>query len=145
VAIFNKRLFDQRVSFAGWAARLPRGIMPTDIDWAVDDNGRFIFAEYKSNACTWSKVPVAQRLFFTRLVALGKGQIVAAVVQHHPAEGDDIDSVVVEAFSLLRQTPMGVQPSKVYDGRLWAPYVTRWFGQRPRTVPDKRWLYGLMA
>jgi hypothetical protein len=39
--------------------------------------------------------------------------------------------------------PMGVPPSAEFAGRLWEVYVQRWFGHRPRTVPDKRWLYGL--
>jgi hypothetical protein len=115
------------ISFASWL--FPRRISPTDIDMAIERNGHFLFAEYKTASADWSRVPTGQRIFFEELVKLGQGKVWAACCKHRvPEDGAMIDSKWdVTAFQLMAWSDGGIKYTSRQPGHHWPGFVSWWF------------------
>ena len=82
-----------RLKFEFFDGCFPRNIAPTDIDFAVEVGGRFLFQEWKSNkGAEATELPTGQRLFFERLTK-AHPEITAMMVRGDSEWMNDIEGV----------------------------------------------------
>ena len=119
---------------------LPRMITPSDIDLVFDDGqmGRIIFVELSSSETHWNLLSVGQRRLYSRLVAKGHGKVFAALCKHSVPQDqqintrNDIDTFQVMYFGSL----LGYATSPLYQGTLWANFVTKFYEGVIFTFPE---------
>jgi hypothetical protein len=82
-----------RLKFQFFAGCFPRNIAPTDIDFAVEVDGRFLLQEWKSQK-GGSDIPTGQRLFFERLTKANP-EITALAVRGDCEWMNDVQGVAI--------------------------------------------------
>lgn len=105
-----------------WGCHLPRKITPSDIDLVIDNNGRFLFCEYKCDISRFSDLSIGQHIMYQNLVKNGDGNHFAACVRHvKPEQGVQINTVThVLTFQLMMKLEDGrLVVSPVYQGSQW--------------------------
>lgn len=112
-----------------WPALLEnKKLSPSDIDAAIEIGGKFLFMEYNSRSALWCKIPLAQRIFHERLVSLGQGKIISALLHNHVPTDRPIDSVedVIE-FSVMYYRGGEIKLTPVKPGVLWPKVISNVF------------------
>lgn len=87
--------FAARAKEYAWAACLrhaPRQITPSDIDYVVDCNGRFLLFEMKSEG---AEMPTGQRILLERLLEALHGKAFLIIVEHEALSKIDMGSDVL--------------------------------------------------
>jgi hypothetical protein len=105
---------------------LPRGITPSDVDFAFDNKGRMILCELSSKHSSWADVPYGQRLLYQNLVT-GSPHVAALCRHNVPRERAINTRVDVSAFQLMFSFGGELFVSIEMPGDAWARFVTKWF------------------
>lgn len=110
----------------------PRNITPTDIDYAIDCNGRFLFFEMKTIGQSMTR---GQDYFFNRLLSQLEGSAVLMIVEHEPLDStmtmpDDVKCFEMRWFAkggIHRRHFIGVEAFiEKYQGFFrWAERASR--------------------
>lgn len=120
---------------SGWAAVLPRGITPSDIDFVFDNNGSIIYGELSSSCILWEELATGQRRLYWSLIR-GTRHI-AVLCRHVVAQDTQIDTRSdVIGFSVMYDCD-GKMATQTYRGNsVWQNMVKRWF-VNPNKVREK--------
>lgn len=101
----------------------PRGIMPTDIDFAIECRGKFLFFEMKTEG---SRMPIGQKIFFETLLASLPEKSLLMVTTHLdleiPTIPDDITGI-----ETWYPSKTGLK-RKIHDGNLHRRFVSLYAG-----------------
>ena len=107
-----------------WRKHLPRNITPSDIDFAIDNNGIILIVEFSSQTDRWDDLKRGQRLLYENLVWAGCGNIKAALAFIRPQPGVQIDTVRdVISFSLMCRQHGEIVKSQTFSGKHWQEAV----------------------
>jgi len=119
--------------------RLPRNIRVSDIDFVLDNDGHFLFVEFKraydndlDREASWDEMGKGQRRMYENLVKAGGGKITVALCKYWPKK-DEADSLTdVLGFALMKLDGEGnIAVSQSFpageDGRRWGRYIDGWF------------------
>lgn len=124
---------------SGWKDELPRGILPSDVDAAIDDNGRILQWEISTRTARWDELSVGQRKLQQNYVAAAKGLIVSALV-HVEKKGktgdwktlDDLLPLInthddVLGYSVMQWENGRTKERGPFPGESWVAFVHGWF------------------
>ncbi len=123
---FEKYSANKHVDFSGLRNILPRGIMPSDIDCCIDNDGKILLIEFKGDSPNWFNMRVGQRRMYESLVSAGNGNITAVCCHHkQPDEGRYIDAAKdVIAYQVMSLTPDNfLITSEIHDGSSWIGFL----------------------
>lgn len=101
----------------------PRKITPTDIDYFVERNGRFLFFEMKTEG---AKVPYGQHLALARLLLSLGGKAILAVVEHAPLDRVEMPGDVLR-FTLWAKDGLRVVDRGPFPGEAFIPFYVAFF------------------
>lgn len=89
---------------SAWAGDFPRGITPSDIDYVLESDGYFLFAEFNRGPGTFDAMSKGQRILYSNLCSLSPNCVVAVVGHNAPRDRaictkTDIESLEVRHHS----------------------------------------------
>ena len=121
----------------------PRGIKPSDMDALLDNNGQFLFIDYKSWKCSWHDLEYGQRTTYFNLMNLNPEKTRTLIIWHRPEVTGNNNGMV--CLNPARDT-IAFQEIAIHDGHavvngwyhgcLLQEYLDRFFGV-VRATPDE--------
>lgn len=110
---------------------MPRLITPSDVDMAMDNDGKILFCELSSSQSEWVKMGKGQRLLYRNFIFNSAN---LAVLCKHSVPTTrkintrkDFDSFQVMMYSSGNIYPTGFQVTPVFKKEAWEPFVKSWF------------------
>lgn len=103
-----------------WSGRLARGITPSDIDFVIESNGAFLWAEFSRDSCTTDGLLKGQQLLYERL-AKRPGLDVVTVCRHCVPWEQQIDTMF-DVYEATAYFACGTKAVKLTNSR-WQELV----------------------
>lgn len=125
---------------SAWLRVLPRGMIPGDMDFVIDNDGNLLFAEIKEGneweVANWDHVGYGQRRVYESIVRAGRGRQTAVLcLVERPPQGTMIDTLK-DVFSFQVMTYQDgepvVQPAR--PGPEWLAFVQGWMVETTTTT-----------
>lgn len=123
--------------------KMARGITPSDIDMAIDNNGQIMFCELSSQHRTWSAISEGQRRLYENCI---KGALHCAVLCHHnvrPEEKRMINTRTdIAAFQVMVWDHAVIYSNVVASNEHWQKFVLDWTNEGSGPLKFRRQVIG---
>ena len=108
------------LNHAAWCKgewKMPRNITPSDIDFAIDNDGKVLFCELNSSESEWAKLGLGQRLLYRNLIF--NSAHLSVLCKHSVPKTKkintrhDVESFQVLVYSTGNKYPNGYQTTRI--------------------------------